>query len=84
MHNAVTQLRFENCTYSMDITKCGSGAMKDCSSSKELAPRGSKFFPLRDVAILKRNVIGVIDCSFQYSFFDARRYIIVLASHWAS
>ena len=32
---------------------------------KELAPEGSKLFPLREVLILKRDEIDEKDCSFQ-------------------
>ena len=31
--------------------------IRNCSQRKELAPSGSKFFPLREVPILKRDAI---------------------------
>ena len=39
--------------------------IRDCSERKELAPRGSKFFPFRDVPILKKDTIDENHYSFQ-------------------
>ena len=32
-------------------------AIRKCSKGKEFAPSGSKFFPIREVPIMKRDVI---------------------------
>ena len=39
--------------------------LRNCSLRKEFAPSGSKFFPLREVSILKRDVIVQNHCLIQ-------------------
>ena len=41
---------------------------------------GSKFFPIREVPILKRDAIEEKHCSIQYSPFDVRNFFSVLAT----
>ena len=44
--------------------------IRNCSEKKEFAPSGSKFFPLREVPILKSEVIEENHCLIQLSTFD--------------
>ena len=52
----------------------------NCSQRKEFAPSGSKFFPLREVPILKRDAIGENHCLILLSPFDVRNFFSVLAT----
>ena len=47
---------------------------------KKIAPSGSEFFPLREVPILKRDVIVENICLIQLSTFDVRNFCSVLAT----
>ena len=53
---------------------------KNCSERKEFAPSGSKFFPLREVPILKRDTIEENHCLIQWSPFDGRNFFSILAT----
>ena len=54
--------------------------IRNCSLRREFAPFGSKFFPLREVQNLKRDVIEENHCLFQLSPFDVRHFFSVLAT----
>ena len=49
-------------------------AIKNCSKRKEFAPSGSKFFPFREVPIMKRDAIGENHGLIQSSPFDVRNF----------
>ena len=53
--------------------------IRNFSKRKEFAPSGSKFFPLREVPILKKNAIEKNHCLIQLSPFDMRTFFSVLA-----
>ena len=50
---------------SPNVVKVIFHAIRNCSARKEFAPFGSKFFPLREVLILKRDVIVENHCLIQ-------------------
>ena len=50
---------------SLNALKAILHTIKNCSERKEFAPSGSKFFPLREVPILKRDVIEENHCLVQ-------------------
>ena len=52
---------------------------KELLLKKEFAPFGSKFFPLRDVPIFKRDAIEENHCFFQLSPFDVCNLFSILA-----
>ena len=54
--------------------------IRNCSQRKEFAPSGSKFFPLIEVRIAKRESIKESHCLIQKSPFDARNFFGVLAT----
>ena len=62
------------------MVKVISHATRNCSNRKEFAPIGSKFFPFREVPILKRDAIEVNHYLVQYSPFDVRDFFSVLAT----
>ena len=53
---------------------------RDCSLRKKFAPSGSKFFPLREVPILKRDVIEENYNLIQKSPFDVRNILSIPAT----
>ena len=58
--------------------------IRNCSFRKEFAPSGSKFFPLREVPISKRDAIddACNQCLIQYSPFDGRNFSVFWLRHW--
>ena len=54
--------------------------IRNCSKRKELAPSGSKFFPSREVPILKRDANEENHFLIQKSPFWARNFFSVLAT----
>ena len=54
--------------------------LRKCSLRKEFAPSGGKLFLLGEVSFLKREVIEENHCLVQYSPFDVRNVISVLAT----
>ena len=54
--------------------------IRNFSLRKEFAPSGSKFFPLINVPILKREAIEENHCLFQQSPFDVRSFFSVLGT----
>ena len=59
-------------------------SIRDRSLRKTFAPSGSKFFPLREVPILKRDVIGENHNLIQKSPFDVRNILSILATPLAT
>ena len=55
-------------------------AIRNCSLRKEFAPSGSKFFPIREVPIMKRDAIEENHCLIQQSSFDVSNFFSVLAT----
>ena len=53
--------------WSLNVVKVIFHTLRNCSHRKEFAPSGSKFFPLREVPILKRGAIEENHCLIQYS-----------------
>ena len=67
-HYAVTHMLNKNSNIhgmSPNVVKVIYHTTRDCSERKELAPSGSKFFPLREVPILKRVAIEANHCLIQ-------------------
>ena len=54
--------------------------IRNSSKRKKFAPSGSKFFTLREVRILKRDVIEENHCLIQKSPFNVRNVFSVLAT----
>ena len=54
--------------------------LKELLLKERMAPSGIKFFPLREVPILKRDVIVDKHCMIQQSSFDVRNFFSVLAT----
>ena len=54
--------------------------IRNCSLRKDFAPSGSKFFPLREVPILKREVNEENNCRIQLSPFDVHNFFSILAT----
>ena len=50
---------------SLNVIKETYHTIRNCSQRKELAPSGSKFFPLREVPILKRDAVEENHCLIQ-------------------
>ena len=50
---------------SLNVIKVIFNTIRNCSLRKEFAPSGSKFFPLREVPILKRDSIEENHCLIQ-------------------
>ena len=50
--------------------------IRNCSLKTDFAPFGSKFFPLRQVLIMKRDAIEMGHCLIQWSPFDVLRHCI--------
>ena len=53
---------------------------RNCSYRKEFTPSGIKFFPLREVAVVKRGAIEENQCLIEESPFDLRSFFSVLAT----
>ena len=53
MHNKNSNIQER----SPNVVKVNFLAIRNCSKRKEFAPSGSKFFPLREVPILKKDAI---------------------------
>ena len=54
--------------------------IRNCSYRKEFAPSVSKFFPLREVPVLKRDEIEDNNLLIKLSPFDVRNLFSVLAT----
>ena len=54
--------------------------MRNCFKGKEIAHRGSGFFPFREVPILKKDAIELNHCLIRRSVFDVRNFFSVLAT----
>ena len=54
-------------------------AIKNCFLKKEFAPSGSKFFPLREVPIMKKDAIEGNHCLILSPPFDVRNCFSVLS-----
>ena len=54
--------------------------ISNCSERKEFPPSGSKFFPFREVPILKRDAIEDNNCLIQLSPFDMCNLFSILAT----
>ena len=65
---------------SPNVVKVIFHTIRNYSYGKEFAPRGSKFFPLREVPILKRDAIEENHCMVQYSPFDVLTFFSILAT----
>ena len=82
-HYACTHVRNKNNNIqgrSPNVVKVIFHATRNCSNRKEFAPIGSKFFPFREVPILKRDAIEVNHYLVQYSPFVVRNFFSVLAT----
>ena len=76
--NAVTHKRNNNSKNqgrSPNVTKVSYHTLTNCSYRKEFAPVGGKFFPIREVPILKREVMPDSVVSLLYAYL-----LIVLAT----
>ena len=58
--------------------------LRNCSYKKKFVPSGSKFFPLREVPILKRDTIVENHCLIKLSPFDVSNLFSVLLTPWPS
>ena len=65
---------------SPNVVKVIFHAIRNCSQRKEFTLSGSKFFPLGEVPILKRNAIEENHCLIQLSPFDVGNVFSVLAT----
>ena len=82
-HYAVTNVHNKNSNIqgkSQNVVKVIFNTIRDCFSRKEIAPSGSKFFPLKEVSILKRDAIEENQYLIQWSPFDVHNFCSVLAT----
>ena len=67
-HYAVSHVRYKNSNIqgrSPNAEKVILHTIRNCSERKQFAPSGSKFFPVREVLILKRDAIEENHCLIQ-------------------